>query len=87
MSNALIKKRYVAHIKHHDELYMLQGAFLPYSWEDINLEINFSQMLSVYQLLLQNVLCYIQTAHTDQNYIANVITQNLPALKEKQVST
>ena len=48
---------------------LLKGAFLPHSWEDINPEINFSQMLHsarIYQLLLKNVLCCIQTAHTDQ---------------------
>ena len=59
------------------------------SWQDINPEINFSQMLHsarIYQLPLTNGLCCIQTTHTVQNYIGNIIIQNLPALKEKQVS-
>ena len=43
-----------------------EGCF-PYSWEDINPEINFSQMLhsaGIYQLPLTNGLCCIQTTHT-----------------------
>ena len=69
----------------------LNGAFFPDSWEDINSEINFSQMLHsarIYQLPPTNGLCCIQTTHTlTKNYIGNVIIQKLPALKEKQVSS
>ena len=47
----------------------LKGAFLPHSWEDINTEINFSQMLlsaRIYRLPLADGLCCIQTTHTVQ---------------------
>ena len=60
----------------------------PHSLEDINPEINFSQMqhsARIYQLPLTNMLCCIQTTHIVKNYIGDVIIQNLPALKEKQV--
>ena len=47
----------------------LKGAFFPHSWEDIDPEINFSQMLHsarIYQFPLINGLCCIQTTHTVQ---------------------
>ena len=47
----------------------LKGAFLPHSWEDINPEINFCQMLHsarIYQLPYTNGLSFIQTTHTVQ---------------------
>ena len=46
----------------------LKGVF-PHSWEDINPEINFTQVLQsarIYQLLVANVICCIQTKHTVQ---------------------
>ena len=52
-----------------DLSFHLKGFYFPHRWEDINPEINFSQMLHsarIYQLPLTNGLCCIQTTHTVQ---------------------
>ena len=60
---------YAASKYSYNSFLCFKGAFLPHSWEDINSELNFSQMLysaRIYQLPLTNGLCCIQTTHTVQ---------------------
>ena len=57
--------------------YVFKGEVLPHSWNDINPEINCSQMLHsarIYQCLHTNVLRCIQTI-LSKNYIGSVIMQ------------
>ena len=61
---------------------IVKGAYFPHSWEDINLQINFSQMLHsarIYQLPGTNVLCCFQTQDQDQDSLLVKRRNNNPS--------